>query len=389
MKLLWLPGWYPGKTDPYNGDFVQRHAQAVALENEVQVIYVVRDVKGVITKDVHMDDSITGKLKEKIIYYYSPTYASRLLDKYFSNRIYKRLYKQAIANYIKREGSPVVVNVHIAMKAGMIARWVYKKWKIPYVISEQWTAYLEEAKMNYSQWPYYFTSRWKKAMKDAKGFSVVSDYLGKAIGKIIPGFNYTVIPNVVNTDIFKTSSKMNAGITRFIHISGLDYQKNPEDILKALAIVNSKGIKAELIIVGPQRPALENISNELGLEKSVQFTSEMPQPELVKWIQGSDALILYSRYETFGCVIIEALACGKPVLLSDLPVMHENVREGADAVFAKPEDPRALAQVMNWFINYKEDFDASAISSRAAQQYNFHKVGRQFSAWYKTVLSGL
>ena len=65
-KILWLCSWYPNKMEPFNGDFIKRHAEAVSLYEDVQVIYVVRDVNGKVTKGVLEVESEKNKLKEKV-----------------------------------------------------------------------------------------------------------------------------------------------------------------------------------------------------------------------------------------------------------------------------------------------------------------------------------
>ena len=49
-EILWLPSWYPNKLAPFEGDFIQRHAQAAALYNKIYVIKVVADDRAMITK---------------------------------------------------------------------------------------------------------------------------------------------------------------------------------------------------------------------------------------------------------------------------------------------------------------------------------------------------
>lgn len=385
MKALWLVSWYPDKLAPYDGDFIQRHAKAVALYHNVQVIYVLRDVKGIVTKDVKVEENVSGNLKEKIIHYYSPNISFSLLDRFLSVRKYKRLYRHAVKEYIHYNGLPYLVHVHIAMKAGIIARWIKKKWNVRYILSEHWTGYLPEAKERIFNLSFYNLFLWRKVMNGAAAISVVSNYLGISLQKIFPGINFSVIPNVVNTNIFKPLMADESGTTRFIHISALDYQKNPEDILKALAILKQQHSNFHLVMVGPDRPHLLQMVEELKLQSLVSFHHEVPQEELVKLLQQSHALILYSRYETFGCVIIEAYACGLPVILSDIPVMHENAEEGFNAIFATKENPAVLAERLQWFIQNRKQFSSSAIADRANSNYNYAVVGTQFTNWYKTV----
>ncbi len=93
------------------------------------------------------------------------------------------------------------------------------------------------------------------------------------------------------------------------------------------------------------------------------------------YARESNALILYSRYETFGCVIIEANACGKPVIVSDIPVFHENVADGLTGVFVEPDNPGLLAEKMLLMATGHYLFDSDLIRRRAIDHYSFEKVG--------------
>jgi glycosyltransferase involved in cell wall biosynthesis len=201
--------------------------------------------------------------------------------------------------------------------------------------------------------------------------------------RILRGISFTVIPNVVNTSIFKPIPTEKNKTVSFVHISLLNYQKNAGDIIRAMSILKKENPNFHLMIFGPLTAELIRLVEDLDLRSEISFHEEIPQVELSKFIQRSNALILYSRYETFGCVIIEALACGKPVILSDLPVLHENALEGFNAIFAKNEDPADLAEKLNWFMQNMEKFDNAAIAQQAALTYSYEKVGKQFCDWYE------
>ena len=83
-KVLWLPSWYPNKLFPFNGDFIQRHAAAVALYQPVQVIHIVKDEKGVFTKNIMEDIHVTGGLSETIVYYKPLVTGLTVFDKLIS-----------------------------------------------------------------------------------------------------------------------------------------------------------------------------------------------------------------------------------------------------------------------------------------------------------------
>jgi glycosyltransferase involved in cell wall biosynthesis len=385
MKIIWLASWYPNQIKPFDGDFIQRHAQAVSLYSNVQVIYVVRDATGEITNNVLVTEFSDGNLDEMIIYYYCKP--AGIFDKYFSFLKFKRVFKKAILQYVHKKGKPDLTHVHTGMKAGLMAMWLKRKFKIPYVVSEHWTGFLPEAKDNFENLPGFFKKNWEKLIRNASGVSAVSSWLAdKMRTKIKKQFPLVVIPNVVNTSIFFPGQQHKKQLTKFVHVSGLDFQKNPESILEAFAIVKKSGHPFWLDIFGPPKKEVEAMVNELDLIDEVHFRGEVMQSELSGFFQQADALILYSRYETFGCVIIEANACGLPVIVSNIPVLKEIVKEGENGIFVKENDPQALAEKLLLFINGQVKFDVENIAAIAYSKYNYGEIGKQFYEWYKEVL---
>jgi glycosyltransferase involved in cell wall biosynthesis len=387
MRILWLASWYPNQLEQFTGDFIQRHAQASGLYSNIQVIHVVRDTTGEVTKNVLVKEFKDGNLNEMIIYYYCREVIPGFPDKYFSFLKFKRVFKKAILRYIHKEGKPDLIHVHTGMKAGLLAMWVKRKFKIPYIVSEHWTGFLPEASDNFADLPGVIKKNWKKLIRGASGVSVVSSYLADKLSMSIRGqFPLVVIPNVVNTSVFFPDPQQKAGLAKFVHVSELNFQKDPDSILQAFAIVKNSGASFCLDIFGTPRNEVKAIVNNLGLSDEVQFHGEVPQTELSRYFQQADALILYSRYETFGCVIIEANACGLPVIVSDIPVLNEIVKEGENGVLVRGNDPQALAEKLLFFIKGKVKFDPDNIAATASKKYNYKEIGKRFYEWYKSVL---
>ncbi len=380
--ILWLPSWYPNKLEPYNGDFIQRHAKAASLFDNIHVIHVVKDSTGQITKTIKRETIEQDRLTETIIYYYVPPRRYSFLHRFQSFVKYLTLYNQSIKQLIKANGKPRLIHLYIAFKAGLVALFAYYRYKIPYVLSEQWTIYLDEAKTNYLDLPFFTRALMKKIFLRSLSVMVVSDYLGQALQKHYHISKPVLIPNVVNENIFQYQKKKLNNLCRFVHISNLNYQKNPEDIIRAFSIAKEKGYQFRLDIIGPDQKELKSMVASCSIHDQIYFHKEMPQEQLVEYIQGSDALVLFSRYETFGCVIIEANACGVPVIASDIPVLHENIKEGINGIFAADGNPSDLADKIMYVIDNKGLFNAQGISEHALQKYNYANAGLLFHNWY-------
>ncbi len=381
--ILWLPSWYPNRLEPYNGDFIQRHARAVARNEDVHVIHVVKDGQAAVTNGILIETKCEGRLRETIVYYHVTPRRIRLIERLMSFRRYIALYQKAIRECITRQGKPQLVHLYIAYKAGLAALWLKRQYKVPYILSEQWTIYLPEAKPNFLDFPFFVRYLFRKIVRQAAGVMVVSDCLGQQLQRLFSISKPIVIPNVVDSTIFSYAEVYNGSNNRFVHISTLNYQKNPEALIKAFSLVKEKGYTFILDIIGPAVPSLVALCRQYGLEMNLFFHSEMPQQQLVQYIQRADALVLYSRFETFGCVIIEANACGVPVIVSDIPVLHENVTNGFNGLFAANENAVALADRIIYFIKNKQMFSKEEIARCTTEKYSYGQIGAQITAWYK------
>jgi glycosyltransferase involved in cell wall biosynthesis len=373
--------------DNFDGDFIQRHAKAVANYCHVHVICVVKDIS-IAGKEPVIEEKRTGNLTELVIYYNSVRTGIEKLDKYLSQKKYHRLYREAIKKYIAENGKPQLVHVHVAMKAGLLALWMQRQWNIPFIVSEHWTGYLPEADIKVKDLPFAYRKWLQRILTKASAITVVSEYLGNAIRRQFKVANYTVIPNVVDTDIFFPADKQPAETTRFIHVSNMTWQKNVEDILRSLVILKNKAEGFEMNIYGALKTTHRKMINDLELAEHVFLKGEVPQHELAKAIQQADALVLYSRFETFGCVLIEANACGVPAIVSDIEVFHELIKDGNNGIFVKGNNPVTLAEALSTFMSKKNTFNKNDIAQTAAAKYNFKKVAQQFIDLYDKIIPG-
>jgi glycosyltransferase involved in cell wall biosynthesis len=384
-NILWLPGWYPNILSPYDGDFIQRHARAVALIRELTVIYVKKDEKGVVTKNVKTIYNLQGNVREIIVYYHSLKTGISLLDKILSSAMHKKVFKKELSNYIEEHGKPDLAHVHVVLKAGLLALWLKEQFQIPFIISEHWTGYLPEAKFGVKNMNFFQKKSMQKIFDESQTITVVSDVLGKAIANQFRIKGYKLVANTVNTSIFYPDFSPANSPVHFIHVSSLAYQKNVAHIIEAFSLVKQKGYNFRLLIIGPLKKELAELVIKMEMQHFVTYNYEVPQDEVASYLRKSDALILYSHYETFGCVVIEANACGIPAILSDLPVFREYISENENGVFVAPGKPAELANTLENFILGKYPFNKQSIAEKTAQRFNYGKIGKEFVAIYENL----
>lgn len=386
-NILWLASWYPNVLSPYDGDFIQRHARAVALSQKITVIYIKKDDKGIVTKNKKIVTSLQNNVNEIIAFYHSVKTGINVLDRFLSAMKYRKTYKKVLSNYMKETGKPDIVHVHVALKAGIQATWLKKKYHIPFVITEHWTGYLPEAQFGLKDLSIFQRQNIQKIFNESNKITVVSDVLGKAISNQFDISEYTIVPNAVDTSVFYTQPHPKNSPVQFIHISSLQYQKNIPAIIEAFNLVKKKGYVFRLLIYGPAVSRLKQLAEKNDLGESIQFNNEVPQAELAAALRASDALILYSYYETFGCVVIEANACGVPAILSNLPVFKEYITGYENGVFVTSDNPSELANIIEDFILGKYAFNKKSIAEKAAKKFNYQSIGKQFTTIYENLLT--
>lgn len=277
-NILWLASWYPNALTPYDGDFIQRHAKAVSIYRPITLLHIKKDEHGVFTKGVKVVSAVSGNLNEIIVFYHPVKTHMRMLDRLISSMKYKQVYKKILKNYIKENGKPLLVHVHVALKAGLMALWLKKNFNIPYILSEHWHGYLPQATQGFNKLN-IIQQKWTAVVfKNAEAVTAVSDVLGKEIERQF-ATPYFVLPNVVDTNIFKPGNPAKNNPLQFIHISSLSEIKNIKGIIEAFGLVKKKGYQFQLVIYGPPVPALEKFIKKMTCMNQLRYTSKCPRKD--------------------------------------------------------------------------------------------------------------
>lgn len=133
-----------------------------------------------------------------------------------------------------------------------------------------------------------------------------------------------------------------------LYVGRADPYKNLTKLVEAFAALRtSTNAPLLLRIVGPPDPRYPEPgerSRQLGVNRFVEWTGYLNSDGLIQAYQQADVVVLPSRYEGFGFPVVEAMACGTPVLCNDIPVLRE---VGGDAaLYANAEDPAGFASAL-------------------------------------------
>lgn len=143
-----------------------------------------------------------------------------------------------------------------------------------------------------------------------------------------------------------------------------------EVAIEAVALANKNAgrclAKLELVGDGPERQRLESVAKSMSLDGVVKFSGWIENDQVWKRVHDADALVITSRFEPYGVVVLEALANGRPVLASDRVVAALDRDDATGAIFFHPAaDPRPLAEQIRTLSENRNVLKASSLAARA------------------------
>lgn len=383
-KILWLTSWYPNEREPFSGDFIQRQAEAVAGLHPLQVIYAGKKAASSTQPGKLQVENRIENLKEYIIYYDSN---KNIFSKWFSLYTYFKKNLSVIEQLRKNNDLPDLVHVQVAMKAGLIAMYLKWKYNIPYVLTEHWSGYYPQSQDSLFQKSFLERFLTKRILKNAVRLLPVSEALGKQINEYWAKVPFQKIPNTVNTRLFYPAANKNPHPFRFVHVSTLLYPKNVEGIIHVFMKMLEKGVDAELTLVGPLNPSINNLLTEVVRATGrIRTTGEIPQKQVGQEFRNADALVMFSYYENMPCVMLEALCSGVPVIATRVGGIAEAIHPEL-GILIEAGNESQLMEGMEKLMKNIRYYEKNLRNLNASGLYSYESVGKQILQVYEEVLT--
>jgi D-inositol-3-phosphate glycosyltransferase len=132
---------------------------------------------------------------------------------------------------------------------------------------------------------------------------------------------------------------------------------------------------------------LQKMCRDLGLEQTVVFHGKRGQDTLPYYYSAAEVLVMPSHYESFGMVALEAMACGTPVIASEVGGLAYLVRDGETGFTIPAEEPDTLCEKLSWLLNDEALHQKmSAQAAEYARAYAWEKIARQIMDVYNGML---
>ena len=370
LHILFLCGWYPSNVLPKNGDFIMRHAKTVSAMHTVSVLHIISKPRISKTEiEVEKDNDL-----HTYIAYIKP-----------SKNPFFKLYRFwfAYQALLKEIGGFDIVHLNKLYPFGLLALHLKKIKKLPYIISEHWTGYLLKEKKSL---PWLEQILSKKITANASFVCPVSSDLKNSMLKSGLRGNYQIIPNVVNTTLFKPTLKTSKVFT-ITHISSLlDKHKNISGMLRVAKQLEDCIDSFQWNFIGGTEGQFKNLIKNLDFKKNqVCFIDHIDHKKVPGFLNASDVFILFSNYENLPCVILEAFSCGVSVIATKVGGIQEFFPNEFGFLIDKKNEQQLLDKIISL---YKEPKNQQPIMHQyAIDNFSSEKICDSFTKLYREALN--
>lgn len=289
---------------------------------------------------------------------------------------------------IEREGwMPDVVQLNVIQKQGLLALWLKRRYAIPYVIIEHWSGYLpgngQFRQMSSLQKRFY-----QRIASQAEMILTVSQALQRAMqSNGIEAKSWGTIDNVVD-EFFKFSEfrSQNSEKKTLLHVSCFDEKaKNVKGLLRAAKMLSERRQDWSLVLVGTGvdyrdvRAYADALEIPEGL---LRWTGELTPEQVAEQMHRADALVLSSRYETYGVVLAEAATAQLPILSTPVGIAEEV----ADLIVPQEvavSKPGRFAEFIETILFHQERLDKKP---NLCERFTAERIGQHLMDIYDSCL---
>ncbi|WP_252726207.1 glycosyltransferase [Acinetobacter indicus] len=384
LHILIIPSWYPQFFGDISGSFFREQAIALSKNGyKVGVIYPqirsIKNIKSILKKPFGVtmeNDNGVNTLRG-----YSVNYFPK--NKNYNKNHWCKIALKLFEIYVEKYGKPSIIHVHSMLYAGYVAQIIQTKYNIPYVVTEHSTAFARSL-ISLDE-----VSSLKTVVDDAKVCIAVSDQFSSLLNTLFHTEQWNYIPNIVSDEFtnFEHFLTLEECFT-FINVCLLEKKKRVDLLITsfAKAFKNNKKVRLKIGGDGVLMSELQMLAKDLGVESQVIFLGKLSRQQVKEEMASSNAFVLSSEYETFGVVLVEALALGKPVIATKCGGPESIVTPEVGYLISKNSESEMTKAFLELYQNWNkfdpvqirqyclENFSEQAVIGKLTQIYHEHSA---------------
>jgi glycosyltransferase involved in cell wall biosynthesis len=302
-----------------------------------------------------------------------------LILKYYADCIWKG-YRMLVRDH----GRPDVIHAHNAWLSGTSVMQIHEREHIPYCITEH-SSFFARGII-----PSGFYNLVRQVYERASFNFMVSRSLGELLSArgLLPG-GYDHLPNILGPVFLEAAAKprRREGPLTFLNVASLIEVKAQEDLIRAFHMAYGGDSNARLLIAGEGelRGRLTELIGELGLAGQVSLLGLVGRKPLLALMEDCHVFVLSSKLETFGVVVIEAHAVGRPVIATRSGGPDDIILE-SNGVLVPVGDIEALSAAMREMSSQLDRYDPETIRNTAISRYSSKTFAIRAISVYEEIL---
>lgn len=285
----------------------------------------------------------------------------------------------------------------------LIAAYYARKYRTPYILSPRGQlSHYAVGKKFWKKWPYYHLIV-KKDLRGAAAIHYTTEDEAYSYHPFLRLKNKTmIIPNGVDLSEFTDLPERQRLRERYpnlkdkkviLFLGRINWKKGLDILIKAFNQLAKDRYDVHLLIVGNNKGGdiklAERLIKEYGLEDRVTFTGMLLGQDKLEAYAGCDLFVLPSYSENFGMSVIEAMACGIPVVITDKVGISRDIQENNAGVIVKCDENSIYQGIRSILDNSKLVEELSFNGKRMVQEhYNINKVADKMIETYREILNG-
>jgi glycosyltransferase involved in cell wall biosynthesis len=195
------------------------------------------------------------------------------------------------------------------------------------------------------------------------------------------------IPNGVDTTYFKVLTPV-AELRAITFIGRLDHLKGVYVLIEALKKLKDDGVDAHLNVIGdgPDRDKLQNLSRDVGVNDSISFCGAVE--EIIPYLQKSTLFVLPSLSEGLSNVLLEAMACGLPIIATRVGGNIDLIRDGENGLLVEPENSEQLSAAIKKILQDKDLAQKLGMEARktAEEKFSMEIITNNYVSLYQELM---
>jgi glycosyltransferase involved in cell wall biosynthesis len=294
-------------------------------------------------------------------------------------------YSIKVHAFVKKRGTHKFDLAHafFGIPCGIIT-WINRK-QMPYIISMRGSdvpGFNERFSLQYVFLSPFIRHIWRKA------HAVVANSAGlrDLAHRTDPLLNIHLIPNGIDTHEFMFRQDRNDGRIVILTVARLIRRKGIDDLLRALPdiIMQQPGVSVRIIGEGNMEKELRTLALNLGIKDHVEFLGYIPHDKLPEYYATSDIFVLPSRNEGMSNTVLEAMACGLPIITTDTGGTNELIRDNGQVI--PVGHPDAIASAIHRYLNDRNlRYTHGSRSRLLAESMDWKQIADEYIKLYRGV----